>query len=296
MLTEFESRLSDVLGARLPAPFGGRVRRRDEAAPSGSGPVIRLGIDAITPLEPDFGSVRPEVVPGSSDQRRVLRFAVTIGIDVEPQSNGGRLQQLLGVDALVYELQDPEMRSAALLVQPGDQGFLLDWLHLADSEFEDTPNLAVLAEGWFWPVGQVGEAGREIERALVREYRLPVHLDVGAQLVAGGAPVDLAVTFGATGTMDISAGGGVGSSPFGSIAFGLLDDGGGPGAGTLSGGGIGPDGTHVISVADGSTVVTYTPPDTALVDHLVVSAHTEDDDGNRHLGIELARFDLVVSS
>ena len=67
MLTEFEIRLADVLGNRLPAPFGGRVRRRGAPAPNGNGPVVRVGVDAIEPLEPDFGSVRPEVVAGSAE-------------------------------------------------------------------------------------------------------------------------------------------------------------------------------------------------------------------------------------
>ncbi len=257
---------------------------------------MRLGIDTIAPLDPDFGSVRPEVVPGSDDFRRVLRLAVTIGIDVEPQTSGDRQQQLLGIDALVYELHEPGMRSAALLVQPADQGFWLDWLHLGDGQVGVEPNLTLRGEGWFWPVGEVGEAGREIEHALVREFRLPVRLEVSAGLVAGGAAVELTLSFGATGTIDLDAEMGVASAPFGSVAFGLFDDGGGPGAGTLSGGAVGPAGTHVVGVAAGSSTVSYTPSASASVDHLVVSAHAEDDDGNQHLGLELARFDLVVAS
>ncbi|CAN5762466.1 hypothetical protein BH24ACT5_BH24ACT5_17200 [soil metagenome] len=182
MLTEFEIRLADVLGSRLPAPFGGRVRRRGAALPAGAGPIVHVGVEALEPLEADFGSVRPEVVPGSDDQRRIVRLGVTVGIDVEPETGGDRLQELLGIDAVTYELDHPDMRSAALLVAPGDQGFLLDWLHLDASDLDIDVDLVVRAEGWFWPVGRVGAACREIELTLIREFRLPLQLDIGAAL------------------------------------------------------------------------------------------------------------------
>lgn len=297
MLTEFESRLADVLGSRIAAPFAGRVRRRGAPAPAGNGPVVRVGVDAFTPLAPDVGSVRPERVPGSDDFRRVLRLAVTIGVDIEPQAAGDRVQQLLGVDAVTYQLDDPGMRSATLLVQPGDQGFLLDWMHVDQADLRGDPTetapVTLRAEGWFWPVGQVGETGRAIERALVREFRLPVHLAIAEPLLAGGPPVALGIGFGATGTMSVSAGG-VTTLPFGSVALRLLDAGGGPGAGALTGGQPGPDGTQLAAVAGGSAAVTYDPPASAVVDNLVVTAFTRDDDGNDHIGIELARFELAV--
>jgi hypothetical protein len=295
VLTEFESRLADVLGSRVAAPFSGRVTRRGGPAPGGSGPVVRVGVDAFEPLQPDVGSVRPEQVPGSDDLRRVLRLGVTVGVDVEPQNSGDRLQQLLGIDAVTYELDDPGMRSASLLVQPGDQGFLLDWLHLdqADLRTDSTAPVTVRAEGWFWPVGQTGETGRAIERALVREFRLPVHLAIADPLLAGGAPVALGITFGATGTMAVAADGTT-TLPFGSIALRLLSAGGGPGAGALTDGEPGPDGTRLAAVDDGAATVSYDPPGAPVVDHLVVAAHTRDDDGNERLGIELARFELVV--
>ncbi|MET0662488.1 MAG: hypothetical protein ABWZ42_05085 [Ilumatobacteraceae bacterium] len=294
MLAEFETRFADVLGSRLAAPFGGRVRRRGAAAPNGNGPVIRLGVDSIQPLEPDFGSVRPEVVPGSADRRQVLRLGVSVGVDIQPQNANDRLQELLGIDAVIYALQHPEMRSARLLVQPGDQGFLLDWLHLGDSDLTEDADLVVHAQGWFWPVGQAGETGRPIERAFVREFRLPMQLGIEAAIEAGGADVALNVVFGATGTMQVARGS-VATAPFGSVAMRLIDNGGGPGAGTLTGGEDGPDGTHLVPVADGAASVTYEPPGAPAVDHLVVSAHARDADGNERVGVELARFDLVVA-
>ena len=37
------------------------MREYMAAAPVGDGPVVRIGVDAIEPLQPDFGSVRPEM-------------------------------------------------------------------------------------------------------------------------------------------------------------------------------------------------------------------------------------------
>ena len=300
MLTEFESRLADVLGSRVAAPFTGRVTRRGAPAPGGTGPVVRLGVDAFEPLQPDVGSVRPEQVPGSDDLRRVLRLGVTVGVEVEPQTSGDRLQELQGIDAVIYQLDDPGMRSASLLVQPGDQGFLLDWLHLARGDLgeitEDTTSpITLRAEGWFWPVGQAGETGRPILHAFVREFRLPVQLAVPAPLLPGGDPVLLGITFGATGTLDVTATGTT-TLPFGSIALRLLNAGGGPGAGTLSDGQPGPEGSQLAAVDDGAATVTYDPPANPVVDHLVIAAYARDEDGNERVGIELARFELAVRS
>ncbi|GAA2152644.1 hypothetical protein FHX52_0803 [Humibacillus xanthopallidus] len=292
MLTEFETRLADVLGSRLPAPFGGRVRRRAETAPNGTGPVVRVGVDAIEPLDPDLGSVRPEVVGGSSDHRRIVRLGVTLGILVEPEDAGDRLQELAGIDALVHGLQDPGMRTASLLVQPGDQGFLVDFLDIMPSDLSARSALLLRTEGWFWPVGVAGHTGRPIQRALVREFRLPMQLSIAGPIRAGGADVDLDVTFGATGVLEVTRGQTT-TSPFGLLALRLFDDGGGPGAGTLSGGQSGPQGSRLVTVTEGTASVTYGPPGTAASDHLVVAAYATD--GNERVGMELARFDLVVS-
>lgn len=294
MLTEFETRLADVLGSRLPAPFGGRVRRRGVAPPAGAGPVVHLGIEAIEPMVADFGSIRPEVVPGSDDQRRVVRLGVTIGIDIEAETAGDRLQELLGIDAVTYEMDHPDMRSAALLMAPGDQGFVLELLHLDASDLDIDVDLQVTAQGWFWPVGLEGQAGRAIERTLIREFRLPVQLDISGALEAGGADVDLSIRLGTTGTMVIATDT-VESAPFGVLGLRLLDNGGGPGAGTLTGGLAGPAGSHLVVVTDGAAGVTYGPPAGAATDHLVVVAFTRDDDGNDHEGIEIARFVLDVA-
>lgn len=297
MLTEFESRLADVLGSRIPAPFGGRVVRRGDPAPVGSGPVVRLGVDAIEHLEPDIGSVRPESVPGAGDPRRVLRLRVGIGVDVESEAPNDLNQELLGADAITYQFDDPGMRSAEFLIAPGDQGFVVDSLRFIAARMrpqEAQSMLTVEAEGWFWPVGIPGQSGREIAAALVREFRLPVSLQVAEPLVAGGDPVALELRFGQSGTMRIEANG-VSASPFGGIALRLIDAGGAPGAGALDGGTAGPDGQRLVALAAGVATVDYLPPDAPATDTLIALAHTRDDDGEDRIGIELARFDLVTS-
>lgn len=294
MLADFEGRLANVLGSRLEAPFAGRVRRRGSADPAGNGPVIRLAVEEIVPLEPDFGSVRPEVVPGSGDQRRIARLRATVGVEIDPQGTD-RLQVLDGVDALIYELQQPEMRSAALLHLPEDQGFRLDFLHIVPSSTVEAPQLLLATEGWFWPIGAAGAAGVEIETAMLREFRLPVTLSVSSPLTAGGSTTSISLRFGSTGTLAIDAQD-TDPLPFGSVALRLNDDGGGPGAGTLAGGAPGPDGTHVVPVGSTGSTFTYTPGPTAGRDHLSVLTHAVDADDNEHIGFAIARFALEVPS
>jgi hypothetical protein len=290
VLTELESRLADVLGSRLPAPFAGRVRRRGVPGPAGNGPVIRIGVDEIAPLESDIGAVRREVVPGSPDRRDVVRLAVRLGALVEPEAEDDRLEQLRGLDALLTDLRTPEMRSATALAQPGDPGFLLQSLSITTSKPE--AGLVLVAEGWFWPVGQTGESGDAIARVRVRELRLPVALEVGGPLHAGGGAVSLRLTLGATGTLDVGAEGTT-TMPFGSVALRLRDAAGGPGSGVLSGGESGPEGSRLAAVTRGVADLTYEPPATPGVDHLLVALHSRDDDGDQHVGAPVARFDLV---
>lgn len=293
MLTEFEVRLVNVLGSRLAAPFGGRVVRRSATAPAGPGPVVRIGIDAVRPREPDFGSIRPELVPGSDDHRRVLRLELDVAIVTEPEIIGDSIGQLAAVDALVYELQSPDLRSAEALVQPGDQGFLIETLALDHSDLVVEPALRIVATGWFWPVGAAGQTGRPIEQARVREFRLPVLLDLGAPLIAGGPDIEFELALGATGTLNVADDATV-AAPFGQVALQLVSESGASGAGSLGGGAAGPDESRVVSVTGGAVAATYTPPGTAVVDHLVVSSYTEDGDGERRIGVELTRFELAV--
>lgn len=302
MLTEFETRLAEVLGSRVPAPFRGRVVRLEGPAPSGAGPVIRLAVAATEPRDPDLTSTRPEVVPGSTDPRRVLRLGTTVSFDVSPGPSGGRLEVLRAVDALLYELESLDLRSGAALRTAADQGFLLDSLRIGAaapgggaSGGEDAPALSVHAEGWFWPVGVAGQSGRVIETALVREFRLPVSLTAAGALLAGGDPVELRIGLGTGGTLRVEKET-ASSLPFGALALRLVAANGGPGAGTLTADRDGPDGHVLADVAAGEALASYTPPLGPVVETLVVHAHTRDDDGGEQIGIELARFDLAVTS
>jgi hypothetical protein len=297
MLTELETRLAQVLGSRLDAPFGGRVVRRSAAAPAGNGPVIRVGVLEATPVDDDLLSIRPEVVPGDDQLRRILRLQVDLGLFVSPTQAGGAAQLLQGIDALGYALDDPDVRSAAALEAPGDPGFRLDALLLhelttatADAE---QPQVRLRALGVFWPVGVVGETGPAIERALVREVRLPMTLRAQGVLEPGGGAVALQLSVGTTGTLRTTRAV-TDTLPFGSLAVRLTDASGGTGGGSLSGGLAGPDGHRLVTVDDAGASVDYTPAAAPGTDIVVVSSHTRDSGGNDRVGMELARFEMAV--
>jgi hypothetical protein len=297
MLTELETRLAQVLGSRLDAPFAGRVVRRSAPAPGGNGPVIRVGVLEATPVDDDLLSIRPEVVPGDDQLRRVLRLQVELGLFVSPTQAGGEAQLLQGVDALGYTLDDPEVRSAAALEAPGDPGFRLDSLlleELATSTADAAqPQVRLRGTGLFWPVGVVGETGPAIERALVREVRLPMTLRAQGPLEPGGGAVALQLSVGTTGTLR-STDTATDSLPFGSLAVRLTDAAGGTGAGSLSGGLAGPDGNRLVTVDEAGASVDYTPAAAPGTDIVVVSGHTRDSGGNDRIGMELARFEMAV--
>lgn len=297
MLTELETRLAQVLGTRLAAPFAGRVVRRSAAAPGGNGPLVRVGVLEATRVDDELRSIRPEVVPGDAQQRRVLRLQVDIGLFVSPTQAGGGTQLLQGVDALGYTLDDPEVRSGAALAAPGDPGFRLDSLLLSElttsTADAEQPQVRLRGTGLFWPVGLVGETGPAIERTLVREVRLPMSLRVEGPVQPGGGAVGLHLSVGTTGTLRATETG-TDSLPFGSLAVRLTDASGGTGAGTLSGGLAGPDGNRLVTIDEAGATVDYTPATEPADDIVVVSGHTRDSGGNDRVGMELARFEMAV--
>jgi hypothetical protein len=301
MITEFEERLADLLGARLPAPFGGRVAVSPGPV-AGPGPSVLLAARALEVVEPDFGSGRLEVAPGSDDPRRVVRARCTVSVEVRPGSGQGRAQQMLGVDALLFELDAPAVRDGSALAtgDPGDDpGFLIERMRVllgqvpSDPQTEDAGPVALTlqVEGWFWPVGVAGEAGVEM-RIRLRQARLPLQVVPGRpDLVAGGPAVELTVELETTGTMGLDQRGAPPIPlPFGSIALSVMGPGGRPGAGTLTGGSDGNDGVRVVTVADGRASVTYEPPADAATDELLVGLG----DGEGGLGLELGRMALRV--
>jgi hypothetical protein len=221
-----------------------------------------------------------------------------VGFDVVPTSTGGRAQRVLGVDRLIYELEDPDIRSAKLLVEPGDPGFLIQSLELAgsspDAELDVDSAVSLVAEGWFWPVGVTGEDGPAITTSLIREFRLPVLVTPDGLLLAGGAAVRLQLTFGPAGTMRVQSDA-VAAEAFGRLAVRLVSPSGGPGAGELTGGQAGPDGHRLLIVGADGAAVNYTPPAAPAVDTLVVSTHAPETATTHRIGMELARFELVVT-
>lgn len=300
MLVDLEQRLAQVLGQRLPAPFMGRVTVAPDSPP-GPGPELRVAVGSATPLDPDFGARRSELTPGTPLPRRVARLRCEIVLTVDASAPGGRAEQVEGVDALLYLLDAPDFRNADALTAPGDPGFLLSELRVVSADLSptlanDSPAVLVLrAEGWFWPVGEVGAAGPAIAEAHLRQLVLPVNMvPAEVRFVAGGGPVDLRFEVGAAGTAVVSQGGVV-TAAFGRIAASLEGPGGTPGAGTLGGGQAGIGGARLIAVTDNSATITYTPPAAPASDRLILRSVTRNA-GETHFGPQLAAFDLIVAA
>lgn len=298
MISHFESRLADLLGTRLSAPFAGRVDV--EPGPTATNaPAITVAVVEARPLEPDFGSVRPEAAPGADDPRRVVRLDCDVHVSVRPADGQGRAQTVAALDGLVYLLEEPALRRPGTLGSPADDpGFLLEALavrSLLTAPAVGRPRLEVGALGWFWPPNAPGQTGVAIREAHIRHARLPVSLEPWPLLLRPGDPrVTFTVDVHAVGTTVVDLDG-VTTSGFGEVAIRLVDHGGRPGAGTLGGGVAGPDGTRIVPIDDGRTSVDYTPPAQSAVDHLVVSIARPDTGDGPAVGSELARFSLVVA-
>lgn len=292
MLAAFETRLAEVLGASLAAPFTGRVTVAPQTA-AGDGPIVQVSVGAVRRIEPDLGAFRQEQPPGLPTRRRVARLEADVAIRVTAAGDdgGGRPQVVSGVDALLYLLDDAEFRSGEALAQPGDQGFLLHSLHINGASVPDdssTARIDLTASGWFWPVGEPGAAGIEVGEVHVRQFSLPVILQTPG-LVAGAGAADLSVGFGRAGTMQVEADA-VSTLPFGQVSVSVLSPDGSPGAGALGGGAAGGPGERLLDVGAGGAAFTYTPPAGPGVDILVLRAVQADGGA----GVEIARFDLVT--
>lgn len=289
MLREFESRLADVLGTRLPAPLAGAV----DVVPGRNSSRILVNVRNATPIDDDLLSIRPERVPGAPEPRRVVRLHCEVGLEMRMPPSGSRADQMNGIDRTVYLLGDASFRDGSVFL-PGDNsdpGFLIRRMTLTNATLPTT--ITVAAEGLFWPVGSAGQSGPEIVDTRIRAAFQPLLLNPpNPRLTPGGDGVDLRIEFGAVGTVRVMAGGDVSRSPYGSVIVSVIDSGGRPGAGVLTGGTNGPVGSRVLPVAEGVAVVRYTPPATAAVDHLVITL--EDNEGGP--GIELGRFILPVRS
>jgi hypothetical protein len=223
----------------------------------------------------------------------VLRLRCEVGLSVQAATGDGRQQQMRGLDAALYMLDAPEFRDGSALAQAGDPGFLITEMRVASALAPLGPSMVTVtltAEGWFWPVGITGEAGRPIGEIRIRGGLLPVALDpANPQPVAGGPDVALTIRFGVAGSLSVTAGQAQ-PLPFGSLALALAGPGGQPGAGTLLGGQAGTGGARLVTITNGEAAFQYRPPNRAATDTLIVTV--ENNAGG--LGIELARLPLRV--
>ncbi|NTU47784.1 MAG: hypothetical protein HGA84_02110 [Syntrophobacteraceae bacterium] len=292
MIAEFEQRLADVLAARLPLPYTGRVA----VAP---GPetvtqtMLIVGVQKAEILEEDFLGHRSVSLPGETAVRRVVHLRCTVS--VEALSETGRTDLLHLLDAALYLLDSADFRNAGVLADGEDRGFLIHRMSVAGisipfARLPETPRaISLVAEGWFWPVGVPGEEGEAIRDALVRGGLLPIQL-AAPPMVAGGGPYALTIRFSGSGTLSLREGEAPRTLPFGLIALALRDSGGRPGAGSLAGGTEGAEGVRLMEWSGSDLTVTYTPPPAPALDFLIVGV----DNGEQGLGAVLARFPLNV--
>ncbi len=276
------------MGSRLGAPLAGAV----DVSPGRDVARIVLGITSVQRLVDDMLSLRPERVPGDVAPRRVLKLRCTVELDAKLPNGGSRLDQMQAVESALYLLDDTSMRDGSALL-PGDNsdpGFLIRSMTVSGSI--PPQSITVDADGFFWPKGTVGESGQAIQSARIRSAIKPLLLDPQpAALVAGGPATDFTITFGASGTTAVTADG-IQNSAYGSLVVAVVDAGGRPGQGTLTGGAAGPGGARMYVVNDGSAAIRYTPPAQAATEFLVVKL----DDNAGGPGLELGRFPLRIRS
>jgi len=282
MIADFEARFADLLGSRLGAPLAGAV----DVAPGDGGSALTVGVAAAEPDNEALWRTRPERVPGDTDPRRVVALRCDVTIAARADDRDDRVAAL---DQALHLVDAPEFQTGAAFAPAAgeDPGFLIRHLHVA--RLEGATSLLLSANGLFWPPGTAGESGEAIRAILLRAPLLPLTLSPQRPAItAGGAPVDLSIQLASAGGGRIEAEGITPSAGIRLLAR-LLDAGGRPGAGTLSGGAEGPAGSRLLTVTDGAVQVRYNPPATPALDLLVVSLEA---DGAA--GIELARFGLAA--
>lgn len=294
MISEFERRLAEVLGARLPAPFEGRVDL--PPVPPADRPFIGVGTRAVRAIEPDLGSRRPERVPGADDPRRVLRLSCDVAIRIHTEGAAARAQQLQALDAVLVAVDAADLRNGTALAGPADPGFLIQLLAVRegalvvpDAAADLRPaELILQADGWFWPVGVAGEAGVAIGEIRIRGVALPLVLSPAPPpLRAGGPAVTLTIGVGAPVGFRIQEPP-VAPLPFGALVFSLRGTGGRPGSGRLEE--ADAAGVLRVALAGNRADISYQPPAAAASDQLLIAL----DDGAGGPGIEIGRFTLRV--
>ena len=293
MINDFEQRLAFVLGSRLTGSLAGKVFVPPAPA-EGADPSLVVGVSALRPLEPAFLARKPEVVPGSPDPRRILRLECDVNIEARPGLNLERDSQVRALDAALFELGADDFQSGAALTDATDRGFFIQQMHFLGGALpldptapDATPvSITFLAQGFFWPVGQVGQTGTAIERIELRGVAMDVDVEIpAAQMVAGGPLVNAKLRVRMPGSTDIRDAG-ASPAPFGSLALTLF-----PGKGTLGGGAAGTSGKiRIVSLESETATFTYIPPAQAVVEDLVVAF----DDHEGGLAGEIGRIPLRV--
>jgi hypothetical protein len=291
MIAEFEQRLADVLGGRLPGPFGGHVL----VAPGNGANAasVLVAVRHFDRIDEAFDA-RPVIVPGAGDPRRVARLRCEVALVVRAASD--RATTLRGVDDLLYAVDAPDFHDGSALRRPnGDPGFLIDTLVVGGGDVAadapgGTSTVKLIAQGWFWPVGTPGETGIAIGEVRVRGIVLPIELTPARpSIAAGGSPVALGLHVRIAGLLRLGA---EAALPFGQLVVQLFAPGHRPGAGSLTGGADGGNGSRLLSLTDGAAAFSYVPPATAAVDELVIAL----DDGTGGPGVEVGRFTLAVKA
>lgn len=284
MLAEFETRLADVLGARLPAPLTGLVDR----APGRPAARLLVALGPAVPIADNLQSLRAERVPGDEGTRRVLRLRCEVVLTARGLGDG-RPAQATALDAALYLLDDPLFRTGAALLpaDASDPGFLISRMTIARIEPPETVTLE--ADGLFWPVGTAGETGTPIEAVAMRIALLPLGLAPDRPgPVAGGPAVELTIVAANVGSGRVTAAGmAAGEAP--RLLVRLVDAGQRPGAGTLAGGDAAAAGARRLVLSGGRATLSYTPPAGPALDFLVVALDVEG-----RPGIELARFAVTT--
>ena len=288
MLDEFESRLADVLGQRLPAPFAGAVDR----APGRDIARLEVTVTGAEPIADNLLAARSERVPGDIAPRRVLRLRCDVALTTRAADD--RAARVQAIDAALYLLGDPAFQSGAALLPADatDPGFQISRMLVINVQAPQT--VALQAEGLFWPVGVAGQTGDPIQAILVHMPLLPLRLaPERPDLTPGGPPVDLVLNAATAGGGRITADG---IAPIGAttLIVRVIDAGGRPGGGSLAGGEAVSGGGRRVALANGVAAVTYTPPATAALDLLVVALEGDGGAGDGRPGIELARFALAT--
>jgi hypothetical protein len=212
----------------------------------------------------------------------VLRLRCRVGLDVVL---GDRADQVALLDAALWALRAPDLRSGEALANGDDPGFLIRSLELDTAAGTSPIGIELVADGLFWPRGLAPLDGGPIVEARLRASGLPVDVVFAGRVVAGGPAVGFSLRDPAVGALRIN-GNAVEALAAGPYAIAVFAENGGAAAGSLGGGAAGTGPWRRFTPTDGVVNGTYTPPATAATEILVLAR----EEG----GLELARVRVEV--